>query len=202
MTRFSVLTAIFAVGVTSIFISGVTACSGAGDRDQELFAALAPQKDVSKPVSPLSPASPGAGTPETPVSAATPPPLAIPDAGIPLPLPLPPLQPAVCTQEAEPNNSLLTATSFRTGLCGTIDGAADTDFGSFTVPPNAKSIAWRHREVGGRLSYAFSILGTPVQEVDDGFLDTIPGTTYTVQIRPTSGAAVFHPTYELTITIE
>lgn len=159
----------------------LVACSGA--QNQDLFEASVEQDDTSA----VQPApAPPPGKTETGKPSAPP---AAPNENDP---------PEACTPEKEPNDDAAEATPFKTGLCGEIESGRDVDYGSFVVPPNAKSITWDHTERDGEASYRFFLgLGNvPVPELDDDTLQAIPGATYLVQIRRSSST----PTYELTLT--
>lgn len=182
--------------LAGLSLFALAACSGAGNQD--LFEGATEQNDTSTTLpspSGASPSNPGAGTPATP-------PATNKDAGTTPPDPDPDPQPAKCTQEKEPNDDVAKATPFTTGLCGKIESGNDVDFGSFVVPPNAKSITWKHTESSGKLTYRFFIGGIQVPALDDDSLRVVPGATYAVQVKTASGNGGNRPSYELTVTIK
>ena len=193
-----------AFGVRSLFTAAllalpVAACSGADNQD--LFADQAPQNDTSSSnPAPSSPAKTPADQPSSAPATGTAGTPAAPAAD-PTPAPTPPDQPAKCTQEIEPNNDLAHPTPFTASFCGKIDSANDVDYGSFVVPKGATSIALRHAENNGTVSYRYFMDGVPMLG-PDGVLMAVPGATYTVQIKATQNGGGARPTYELDVSFK
>jgi len=104
-----------------------------------------------------------------------------------------------CTPEAEPNNDLAHATPFVGSFCGKIGSGNDVDFGSFVVPPNAKSIVISHSENGGKVNYRYYLNGRLLAASDP--IDAVPGATYAVQIKPGNGGSD-SPSYKLDVAFK
>lgn len=158
----------------------LAACAGAGNQD--LFEASADQ--ATTPPAPTTPPAntdtPKPTTPGTPADPA-------------------PTPTAKCTQEDEPNNDQKNATGFTTSICGKIDGNGDTDYASFEVPEDALSVSFKHSETGGKASYRFFLNGLQVSQSADDELRTLPGATYTVQVRGQNGD---RPSYRLDVSFQ
>lgn len=169
------------------------ACSGAGH--DEFFEPGTEQAETSATSpAPAEPDSSAAPSPNAPPGSSPP---ATPGPG-PAP-PSPPSAPEACTQESEPNDLAVGATTFTTRFCGKIDRAGDVDWARFTLPAGTTKVSWSHEDSGGKVTVRFFLGGVPLGDQNDGELRVVPGATYSVQIRAAQGN---RPQYELEIAIQ
>lgn len=172
------------------------ACSGAASTEFFDSADGTSSNDVtSKPngTLPSAPAPTGASTPDkttTPVQT-TDPTTPTPDPAQP-PVENPPPQPT-CTAETEANNNREDANTFTTCFSGVLSTRQDRDWGTFTVPANAKKITWTvdgdDNDVDVQVSTS-GMIGFPV--FNGG--NVTPGAQLYVQVSATSGGK---PQYEV-----
>lgn len=194
-------------------LTGLAGCSGAGNQDlfepvsnatlPEAAGAETPRTATDSALpAPSSPASPGGGNaggaPAQP--GAAPAPGTAPAAPGQEPAPEQPVAPAAaCTAEAEPNNNILLATTFATGLCGKIDNSTDADFGTFVVPAGAQRVDVARVSQGGGIKLDFFRNGQPI---DDDELKPVAGRTYQLRVTRNGGNASSRPTYEITVAFQ
>jgi hypothetical protein len=161
------------LGIALAFLT-VVACSGASsselfdpavDRSATLPAPDGPDRAAAEaPPPPTSPTAPSATTKPGENAKEEPP---KPD--------------PVCTAEAEPNDTRLTATAFPTSLCGKLSPEDSVDFWEWKAPANATKMRITHSESDGRVSYKVLVgeLVIPIEQLDAWPI--FEGTTYLIR---------------------
>ncbi len=106
-----------------------------------------------------------------------------------------------CAAEAEPNDSLLSATVFETSLCGKLDPKDEVDVWKWQAPNSAARFHISHSESSGHVAYKVFVNG---ENYVYSQLETVPfvaNATYVFRVSLPYGSEA-SPTYEVDVKVE